>query len=218
MIKKMGYQVNIGCGQTPTEGWKNFDNSPAIKFTKSPLKLRLAKMIGLLTKSQIENIEWLKKETIEYADATTKIPLPDNSVIALYSSHMFEHLSRDGGVQFLQEVRRVLVSEGVVRIVIPDLEKAILRYNKEKNADEFMESILVSAPPISSLIDKVRLIFSGYRQHQWMFDGDSLANLMKSQGFRNVTIQISGNTLIENSGSLNLFEREEESVVVEAIK
>ncbi|MDG1864809.1 MAG: methyltransferase domain-containing protein, partial [Woeseiaceae bacterium] len=201
----MGYQVNIGCGQTPTEDWINFDNSPAIKLAKSPLKLRLAKMLGLLTKPQIENIEWLKKNTIEYADATIKIPLLDNSVITLYSSHMFEHLSRDGGVRFLQEVKRVLVSDGVVRIVIPDLEKAISRYNKEKNADEFMESILVSAPPISSLIDKVRLIFSGYRHHQWMFDGDSLAKLMKSQGFRNVTIQISGNTLIENPGNLNLF-------------
>ena len=160
----------------------------------------------------------MKKNTIEYADATTKIPLLDNSVITLYSSHMFEHLSRDGGVRFLQEVKRVLVSDGVVRIVIPDLEKAISRYNKEKNADEFMESILVSAPPISSLIDKVHLIFSGYRHHQWMFDGDSLAKLMKSQGFRNVTIQISGNTLIENPGNLNLFEREKESVVVEAKK
>ena len=214
----MGYQINIGCGQTPTEGWINFDNSPSIKLAKSPLKLRLAKMLGFLTKPQIENIEWLKKNTIEYADASTKIPLLDNSVITLYSSHMFEHLSRDGGVRFLQEVKRVLVSDGIVRIVIPDLEKAISRYNKEKNADEFMENILVSAPPISSLIDKVRLIFSGYRHHQWMFDGDSLAKLMKSQGFRNVTIQISGNTLIKNPGNLNLFEREKESVVVEAKK
>ena len=128
------------------------------------------------------------------------------------------HVRVFGTVRFLQEVKRVLVSDGVVRIVIPDLEKAISRYNKEKNADEFMESILVSAPPISSLIDKVRLIFSGYRHHQWMFDGDSLAKLMKSQGFRNVTIQISGNTLIENPGNLNLFEREKESVVVEAKK
>ncbi|SVE32065.1 uncharacterized protein METZ01_LOCUS484919, partial [marine metagenome] len=95
----MGYQINIGCGQKPTEGWINFDNSPAIKLAKSPLKLRLAKMFGLLTKLQIENIEWLKKNTIEYADATTKIPLLDNSVITLYSSHMFEHLSRDGAVR-----------------------------------------------------------------------------------------------------------------------
>lgn len=214
----MDYQINIGCGRNPTEGWINFDNSPAIKLAKSPLKIRLAKMLGLLTKLQIENIEWLKKNTIEYADATTKIPLLDNSVITLYSSHMIEHLSRDGGVRFLQEVKRVLVSDGVVRILIPDLEKEVSRYNKEKNADKFMESLTVAAPPISSLIDKVRLIFSGYRHHQWMYDGDSLANLMKSQGFRNVTIQISGNTLIENPGNLNLFEHEDISVAVEAKK
>ena len=216
--KKMGYQVNIGCGQTPTEGWKNFDNSPSIKFAKSPLLFRLATLLGLLDKSQNEYIEWLKNNNIDYADAAKNIPLPDNSVITIYSSHMFEHLSRDGGVRFLQEIQRLLVTDGVVRVVIPDLEKAISRYNKEKNADEFMERISVTSPPISSLKNKLRFIFSGIRHHQWMFDGDSLANLLKSQGFRNVTIQINGNTLIESPGNLNLFEREEESVVVEAKK
>ena len=50
----MGYQINIGCGQTPTEGWINFDNSPAIKLAKSPLKLRLAKMLGFLQSRRLK--------------------------------------------------------------------------------------------------------------------------------------------------------------------
>jgi hypothetical protein len=147
--KGMNYYVNIGCGRTPTEGWKNYDNSPAIKLSNSPLKYSLAKSLGLLNPEQIENIEWLKKNKTEFSDATNKIPLPDKSVKVLYSSHMFEHLSRDGTIKFLNEARRVLSDDGVIRIVIPDLEKEIATYNENKNADNFMKSILVSAPPIA---------------------------------------------------------------------
>jgi predicted SAM-dependent methyltransferase len=214
----MNYRVNIGCGRTPTEGWVNFDNTPAIKLAKSPLKRNLAKLFRLLNQPQIENIEWLMANTIEFADAQKKIPLPEKSIEVLYTSHMFEHLSRDGAIRFLDEAKRVLVDGGVIRIVIPDLEKAISEYNERKNADEFMETLLLSAPPINSLRDKLWLIFSGYRHHQWMYDGNSLSRLMENRGFRNVTIQRSGETLINNPGNLNLFEREEESVVVEAMR
>ncbi|MAQ20754.1 MAG: hypothetical protein CMD52_04495, partial [Gammaproteobacteria bacterium] len=146
------------------------------------------------------------------------IPLPDNSVKTVYTSHMFEHLSRNEGILFLQEVKRVLMDNGILRISVPDLEKYISRYNKTKNADEFMEGILVNAPPISTLLDKIKLVYTGYRHHQCMYDGNSLSKLLHSQGFRDVTIQIHGNTLIENSENLNLHEREEQSVYVEARK
>ena len=32
----MTVRINIGCGKTPTNGWINFDNSPAIKLANSP--------------------------------------------------------------------------------------------------------------------------------------------------------------------------------------
>jgi hypothetical protein len=80
----MNYQINIGCGKTPTKGWKNYDNSPAIKLASSPLKYFIAKSLGLLNSDQIDNIEWLKKNNIEFVDATKKIPLPDKSFLQKY--------------------------------------------------------------------------------------------------------------------------------------
>ena len=217
-VKIMNYCVNIGCGASPTEGWRNFDNSPAIKLARSPLKYFLGKSLGLLNPEQIKYIEWLKINKIEFCDATKKIPLSDNSVKTLYSSHMFEHLSRDASIMFLNEARRVLADDGVMRIVVPDLEKIITTYSKNKNADQFMEKTFLSAPPIGSLKEMVYLFLSGYRHHQWMYDGDSLVSIIKKQKFSNVIIQNNGVTLIEEPGELNLSEREQESVIVEATK
>ena len=214
----MGLRINIGCGHTPTEGWRNFDNTPAIKLARSPLRYSVARLLGLLDKAQVENIEWNRRNSLEFADATKHIPLPDESVSCIYTSHMFEHLSKEGGRKFLGEALRVLESGGVLRISVPDLRKAVDSYLEDSDADRFIESLHVAAPPVITTRQKVRLFFAGYRHHQWMYDGSSLANLMRNMGFRNVTIQEPGNTLIRSPGALNLSERIEESVYVEGVK
>ena len=214
----MTVRVNIGCGNTPTKGWLNFDNSPAIKLANSPFFYFFAKFFRLLSKDQIKNVEWNKKNKIFFADATKKIPLKNNSVECIYSSHMLEHLSRDGALAFLRESLRVLKKNGVLRIAVPDLKLIINNYLKYGDADKFMQRMLVQTPPIATIKEKFKLIISGYRQHQWMYDGKSLTLLMKTSGFINVTVYGKGKTAIKNHGLLNLLERKEESVYVEGIK
>jgi len=214
----MTVRINIGCGKTPTNGWINFDNSPAIKLANSPFLYFFAKFFRLLSKDQIKNVEWNKKHKIFFVDATKKIPLKNNSVACIYSSHMLEHLSRDGALAFLRESLRILKKSGVLRIAVPDLRLAINNYLTDGDADNFMEKILVQAPAIDSIKEKLQLIITGYRQHQWMYDGKSLTLLMKTSGFRNVRVFIKGKTSIKNPGALNLHERSEESVYVEGIK
>lgn len=214
----MDLKINIGCGHTPTEGWSNFDNTPAIKLAKSPARYAVARLLGLLDEAQIENVEWNRKNSVAFADATKHIPLPDGSVCCIYSSHMFEHLSQADGKKFLSEALRVLKIDGVLRISVPDLRKAVDSYLENNDADRFIEGLHIAAPPVNTTRQKLRLFFAGYRHHQWMYDGDSLANLMTSMGFRNVTIQEAGHTLIKDPGALNLSERIEESVYVEGVK
>tara|TARA_B110000027_G_C16003367_1_gene248572 strand:+ start:69 stop:713 length:645 start_codon:yes stop_codon:yes gene_type:complete len=214
----MTIRVNFGCGMTPTEGWVNYDNSFAIKLANSSFLYLLAKSLRILSVAQIENVEWNKKHKIYFADATKKIPLRDNSVECLYTSHMLEHVSREGVIVFLKEVMRLLEVNGVLRVAVPDLRIAINNYLSEEDADSFMKGIHVEAQPISKLIDKFRLFVTGYRHHQWMYDGKSLCILMKNSGFRNVRVYKKGQTSIKNPKGLNLFERSEESVYVEGIK
>jgi predicted SAM-dependent methyltransferase len=214
----MKLRVNIGCGTSPSEGWKNFDNTPSIKLSHSPFKFQLLKLFGLLNSSQIENVKWNMKNKILYADATKRIPLDDSSAECIYCSHMLEHLSRDGARLFLKEALRVLDHGGVLRIAVPDLQHLINNYIANKDADEFMAKLHVSAPPLNFLRQKLLLFFMGYRHHQWMYDGASLSKLMLELGFKNVIVQDAGKTCINNFKGLNLFEREEESVYVESIK
>ena len=211
-------RINIGCGRTPSEGWLNFDNTPAIKLANSPLKYRIAKLFGMLDKNHIENIEWNKKNKIKYADATKSIPLPSNSVEAIYTSHMFEHLSREGAKSFLHEAYRILKTDGVLRVSVPDLKINVEKYLNNEDADEFMNDIFVEAPPINTLKQKVFLFLNGYRHHQWMYDGKSLSILFRELGLKNIKICKEGETTIKNPTGLDLYERAVNSVYVEGTK
>ena len=213
----MSIRVNIGCGRTPTEGWLNFDNSPAIKLAKSPFKYKLAKAIGLLNEGQIENIKWNMENNIQFADATKSIPLQTSSVDCIYTSHMVEHLSQKGVRSFLKEVKRVLKVGGVVRIAVPDLRIAVDDYLEKNDADAFMRGILVQAPEINTLKQKINLFVSGYRHQQWMYDGASLSKLLIEMGFSSAEVCKDGKTNIIDADGLNLHEREEQSVYVEGI-
>jgi predicted SAM-dependent methyltransferase len=216
--KKMIINVNIGCGKTPTDGWLNFDNSPALKLANSPIWYRIAKVLGFLSSAQIENIEWNKKNSITFADATKTLPLKDSSVDTIYTSHMVEHLSQDRAIIFLKESMRVLKVGGVLRIAVPDLKIAVEKYLESKDADAFMRGILVQAPPMRSLKQKISLLVSGYRHHQWMYDGASLTKLLIEMKYKNVEVCRQGYTNISDTDGLNLHERAEQSVFVEGIK
>jgi predicted SAM-dependent methyltransferase len=55
-------------------------------------------------------------------DLRDPLPFPDGSCTAVYASHVLEHFARADAPRFLRECRRVLMSGGVLRIVVPDLE------------------------------------------------------------------------------------------------
>ena len=64
----------------------------------------------------------------------------------------------------------------------------------------------------------LRFLFIGFRHHQWMYDARSLSKLLLEVGFKETFILNAGKTMIKNYGNLNLYERKEESLYLEAIK
>tara|TARA_B100000787_G_scaffold54847_1_gene39859 strand:+ start:33642 stop:34307 length:666 start_codon:yes stop_codon:yes gene_type:complete len=220
----MGHKINIGCGRAPTEDYINLDNSLSIKIANFPFAYNFLKflfkynVLKPLKVDQIKNIEWNKKNKIKFVDASLKLPFEDNSVEILYSSHMLEHLSRDDVLKFFNEVRRILMRDGVLRIAVPDLKININGYLEFEDANKFMSNLYVKAPPFRNFREKIELLITGYRHHQWMYDGKSLSSLMKSVGFKNVVILKPGETMIKNPGKLNLFERSSDSLYAEAKK
>ncbi len=66
--------------------------------------------------------------SVVQCDITQGIPFADGCFDAVYHSHVFEHLKPDQGEQLLAECFRVLAPGGVLRIVVPDLEKIAQLY------------------------------------------------------------------------------------------
>lgn len=211
-------KINIGCGMTPTAGWENFDNSISIKLASFPTLASLLHKAKLISPSQMDYISFCQNSNIRWADATKKIPLPNESVAVLYSSHMLEHLDRDEARSFLREAMRVLKPGGIIRLVVPDLAKAVEEYNHNKDGDEFIKTLLVCQANPKSLFARFRLALIGNRHHLWMYDTKSLSKFVRECGFKDPMSLSPGETTINRSDPLDLREREEESIYVEATK
>lgn len=67
-------------------------------------------------------------------DVAAPLPFPDQSFDAVYHAHLLEHLPRAGATPFLRECFRVLKPNGVVRVVVPDLEQIAELYLRALDA------------------------------------------------------------------------------------
>ncbi len=54
---------------------------------------------------------------------TQGIPFPDNFFHVVYHSHVLEHFSKGSAKAFIEECYRVLHPQGILRVVVPDLEQ-----------------------------------------------------------------------------------------------
>lgn len=211
-------RINVGCGQTPTNGWVNFDNSLAIKLAQWPLVVKLLCRTGMINRRQKEFIDFAAKASIRYADAIEGLPVPKSSVSVFYSSHVLEHFDQVDANLFLREAYRVLLPGGLIRIAVPDIRKQAARYFADQDADTFVASTLMCIPRPRGVKDRVLALIIGPRNHQWAYDGPSLCRLLERIGFLDATELPAGHTTIKEPGELDLYERSEESVYVEARK
>lgn len=174
--------------------------------------------LGFLESSQYQFIRFAGENDIEYGDATKGLPIKDSSVDVLYSSHMLEHLDRNEAAKFLKEVFRILSPGGIIRIAVPDIKKQVAQYNESGDADAFIEATHLCVPRPRSLAQRLRLLLVGTRNHQWMYDGNSLSRLLQKLGFVNAEVLPAGQTKIHGHEAIDLQERACESVYVEAEK
>ncbi len=213
----MTLKINIGCGQTPTKGWRNYDKSWSIRLAKKPLIAFILRKSGFLSEPQQQFISFAKKENILWANAIKKIPEKNASVDVLYSSHMIEHIEKDDVGKFFKEARRILKSGGAIRIAVPNINYHVENYLKDGDADKLIESTHLTRKSPKTIISKIKYFIIGDRNHQWMYDGNSLCQLLSSSGFQEPQVMEAGSTNISDPGALDLKERSPESVFVEAI-
>lgn len=61
-------------------------------------------------------------------DVNRGLPFPADSVDVCYSSHVLEHLNKQGAQYFVSDCFRVLKPGGVIRLVMPDIETLTREY------------------------------------------------------------------------------------------
>ena len=212
----MPMQLNIGCGRSPTPGWTNYDNSPAVRLARWPRLAGLLERLGLIDRHTLAFVEACRRQGIRYADAARRIPQPSGAVDTIYSSHMLEHLDRPEARAFLAECRRVLKPGGILRLVVPDLRDATFRYLMRNSAEYFLQHLQFDLDKPRGLRERLRRTLTGGRGHHWMYDRDSLARLLQKAGFVDIESMEEGRTSIVEPGALNLYEREADSLCFEA--
>ena len=211
-------KVNVGCGATPTPGFVNLDNSWSARLTKWSLFGTALSALPLLGNGQRTFMARARELGIQWAEASA-LPFASGTVAVVYSSHMLEHLSREEADRFFGEVSRVLQPGGWVRIAVPDLKRIARQYvSGEFDADQFVESTLMAWERPRGLLGRVKMAVAGPRHHLWMYDGHSLSRRLEAHGLVDVVEVSPGRTNISDPGSLNLSERADESVYIEARK
>jgi predicted SAM-dependent methyltransferase len=214
----MDLRINIGCGRMPTPGWRNFDNSISLHLSRFPGLPRILRGLRLIDDSQYQFIRFAHENDIGFGDATKGLAIQDACVDVIYSSHMLEHLDRNDVTSFLKEAFRLLRPGGTIRIAIPDIKKMVDHYNETGDADSFIESTHLCVSRPRSVAQRLRLLLVGTRHHQWMYDGRSLSNLLRTHGFMGTEVMPTGTTTICQCHPLDLHERASESIYVEAQK
>jgi predicted SAM-dependent methyltransferase len=115
-------------------------------------------------------------------DLRRKFPLPAHQADVVFCEHFVEHLGyRDTVVSFLTECRRLLKPEGVLRLSVPDGGKYLQAY--AENDRSFFSR---ERPACATRMLAVNDVFRQGGQHQFAYDFETLASLLRSAGYEDV--------------------------------
>lgn len=191
-------RLHLGCGLNTPEGWINLDGSWNARLSRHPGLRKLIGILRFVPTSQLD-ISW--DPNILVHDVRSPLPFGDNSLSAVYASHLLEHLYFEEAKRLLLECFRVLSPGGVLRMVVPDLGALVQEYLNEKQslassatteamtaADRLNEKLLLRspAPPSGNPIYRFYITWKDFHSHKWLYDVDSLVNHFQRAGFMDV--------------------------------
>jgi len=166
-------KLHFGCFNSPVDGWLNTDVTPHMKVARIPGLAWLMHKAGKLTDQRLEEHRRGIYRRLSYLDITRRWPYRDGSLSAIYSSHVFEHLTLHGARNCLREARRCLRDDGLLRLSLPDLDLFISEYHAEDSlqwATHFFEA--------NERSEK--------NMHHFMYNFNSLSQLLQEAGFTRI--------------------------------
>jgi predicted SAM-dependent methyltransferase len=207
-------RLNLGCGlQTPSD-WVNVDGSYNARLAKHPFIRRALAWLNILPADTLK-IPW--NSSIFIHDIRKALPFSDGSVAAIYASHVLEHLYREEAQRLVKECMRVLAEGGVLRVVVPDLEAIIREYMGERSfggpteetgrlsrADRVNQRLLMHYPTPAHphVLYRIYDSWKDFHSHKWMYDAESLIELLEAGGFVEVRRREYLDSEIEDIGAV----------------
>ena len=170
-------KINLGCGLTVAPDWLNIDGSLNAFVAHYPrfIKKSFFSFSGssnYYSKNQYINI--LDNNRFVFHNLSYGLPIGDEKANFCYSSHLLEHLTKHQGEYLIKEIFRVLKPNGLVRIVVPDLEFAIGLYEKGQKKRMLSDFFFVD------------LDGSYLARHKYMYDFQLIKEALEQCGFINI--------------------------------
>jgi predicted SAM-dependent methyltransferase len=174
--------VNFGCGTFCPQEFTNYDGSFNLRMQRNLLLGTFARKLSAVH----------FPANALYADIVKGLPVKENSLKGIFSSHVLEHLSLEEMRISLRNCYKYLQPGGIFRSVLPNLQEAIENYGREKSngnkraAYDFMNyTFLGYEKRPASVKDLVKWRLSGHH-HFWMWDYESLEIELIDAGFSKV--------------------------------
>lgn len=146
-------------------------------------------------------------------DIRDGLPLPTDAFDYAVSIHALQDLPYPDVLPALRELHRVLKPGGVLRLALPDLDRAIDAYRRGDH-----HYFLIPDAEVRSLGGKLCVQMLWYGALRSIFTYDFVAELLAKAGFTEVTRCPYGETASPHAEIVELDNRERESLFVEAVK
>ena len=206
--EKDGRFVQYGCGWAcPPNSWRNFDASPTLRFERIPL-------VGKLYTKNASRFP----DYVEYGDIVEGLPVGSRSCIAVYCSHVLEHLSLQDFRKALENTRAILRDGAIFRLVLPDLEYAVKKYCTDSSSDaavRFLSETALGRERRSRGLKELASEWLGNSQHLWMWDYKSIRAELENAGFRDIRRAQFGDSMEPMFGEVEELDRWEDCLGVE---
>ncbi len=168
-------KLQLGCFDSPCDGWINTDITPHIHIARVPLAANLLHSLGKMSDERLQQHRQGVFRKVRRLNVIKRFPFDDNSIDCAFTSHMLEHVHPDYIPHIFGELNRVLKPGAILRVVLPDLEWALSLFDRD-HPEECLQGIFQQ--------DETNI----KNRHQWMYTDASLRRTFEENGFDDVRI------------------------------
>lgn len=183
-MKNKKVMINLGCGYLGHKDWINVDWGILAIINSFPILKKL--IFGLRLAPKSYGKKWPKN--LRLVNLRKNFPFADNSVDFVFTAHFIEHLEKHEAIWLFSQCYRSLKKGGTIRVLVPDLDKAVKHYTENKNAIERVDvlnnhfwGVLKKEDAAPSLYVKFLSLFA--RGHNWLYNFEYMKKILALSGF-----------------------------------